>query len=105
MSNCAECQMLPRVDALEREMENNRKDHDDIFNRMRAAETSLAVQETHYNNILEKLVALTASHEILNQKLSILEAKPGKRWDGLVDKLIWAVAGAVVAFLLAKVGL
>jgi predicted nucleic acid-binding Zn-ribbon protein len=34
-----------------------------------------------------------------------LAEKPGKRWDGLVDKLIWGVAGAVLAFLLARIGL
>ena len=34
-----------------------------------------------------------------------LAEKPAKRWDGLVDKLIWGVAGAVLAFLLARIGL
>lgn len=34
-----------------------------------------------------------------------LTSKPGKRWDSLIDKTIWAVAGAVLAFLLAKIGL
>lgn len=34
-----------------------------------------------------------------------LTDKPGKRWDGLVDKIIWAVAGAVLAFVLSKIGL
>lgn len=30
-----------------------------------------------------------------------LTDKPGKRWDGLVDKALWLVAGAVLAWLLA----
>lgn len=30
-----------------------------------------------------------------------LKAKPGKRWDGLVDKFIYAIAGAFAAWLLA----
>ena len=34
-----------------------------------------------------------------------LAAKPGKRWDGLVDKIILTVAAAVVGFFLAKLGL
>ncbi len=34
-----------------------------------------------------------------------LTSKPGKRWDSLIDKIIWAVAGAVLAFVLAKLGL
>ena len=34
-----------------------------------------------------------------------LEGKPGKRWDGFVEKLIWAVAAATVGFVLAQIGL
>lgn len=34
-----------------------------------------------------------------------LTSKPGQRWDSLIDKIIWAIAGAVLAFLLAKIGL
>lgn len=34
-----------------------------------------------------------------------LKEKPGKRWDGLVDKIILTVAAAVVGFFLAKFGL
>ncbi len=30
--------------------------------------------------------------------------KPAKRWEGVVDKIIFAVVGAVVAYLLAKGG-
>jgi len=31
--------------------------------------------------------------------------KPAKRWDGVVEKIIYAVVGAVVAYLLAKAGM
>ena len=34
-----------------------------------------------------------------------LKAKPGKRWDGLVDKIILTIAAAVIGFILAKLGL
>lgn len=34
-----------------------------------------------------------------------LTLKPGKRFDTIVDKLIWAVLAAVVAYILAKIGL
>ncbi len=34
-----------------------------------------------------------------------LSEKPGKRWDNLVDKIVWAVAAALIAFILAKIGL
>ena len=34
-----------------------------------------------------------------------IKDKPGKRWDDIVDKVIWAVLAALIAFLLAKFGL
>ena len=42
--------------------------------------------------------------EIKNDVKS-LTGKSGKRWDGLVDKIIMVVAAAVVGFILAKLGL
>ena len=34
-----------------------------------------------------------------------LTDKPAKRWDGLIDKVIWAVCAAVIAYMLGKIGL
>lgn len=53
----------------------------------------------------EKQGSMGASVERLEQKVDMLEAKPAKRWDNIVDKVIWAVCAAVIAFLLARIGL
>ena len=37
--------------------------------------------------------------------VKVLTEKPGKRWDGIVDKLIWAVLAAVLGFVLARIGI
>lgn len=42
--------------------------------------------------------------EIKSDVKSIKE-KPGKRWEAMVDKIVWAVLAAVIAFLLGRVGL
>lgn len=34
-----------------------------------------------------------------------LTSKSGKRWDNMVEKIIWAVVAAVIGFFLAHVGL
>lgn len=31
--------------------------------------------------------------------------KPGKRWGAIVDKAIWAMLAALIAFVLTKLGL
>ncbi len=41
----------------------------------------------------------------LGHKVDNIEKKPGKRWESIVDKLIWGVVGAVLAFLLTRIGL
>ncbi len=43
--------------------------------------------------------------EKLDSKVTALEEKPVRRVDSLVDKIIWAVCAAVLAFLLARIGL
>ena len=93
-----DCPLAPRVEALERANEQHSSTHREIFDRMRALETSDAVQNAHYKAIDAKLDELT----LMVKELS---GKAGKRWDGLVDKAIWAVAAAVIAFLLGRVGL
>ena len=49
----------------------------------------------------EQLKNMNTSVDTLSSKVDDLEKKPGKRWDGLVEKSVWAVAGAVIAWLAA----
>lgn len=78
---------------------------------------------THRLDELEKrqdnLDKLVTSVEVLATKQQVMEGdvkeiksdvkamaeKPGKRWEAIVDKVIWAVLAAVIAFVLGRVGL
>lgn len=60
--------------------------------------TSVAVMAEQMKTLNKSVAALTGDVEEMKEK-------PAKRWDGLVEKTIWAVAGAVVAYLLTQVGL
>ena len=51
--------------------------------------------------LAQQMESMTKSSDTMSGKVGALEAKPGKRWDGLVDKLLFAVAGAVLAWLAA----
>ena len=42
--------------------------------------------------------------EIKND-VKILTSKPGKRWDSFVEKVLFAVVGAVMGYLFMKLGL
>lgn len=92
--NPRDCPMLPRVQALENANHQHSETHREIFGRLNTLESSGAVQKETLRNIDEKLDDVKAT-------VNSLAEKPGKRWDGLVDKLIYAAAGAVIAWLAA----
>ena len=48
---------------------------------------------------------IKADTEEIKASVQELKDKPGKRWESIVEKAIWAVAAAVIAFLLGRVGL
>jgi hypothetical protein len=53
----------------------------------------------------EQMKTMNTSVSTLTSEVEELREKPGKRWEGLVDKIIWAVAAALLGFVLAKIGL
>lgn len=67
--------------------------------------TSMEVMAERQERVAEKQETVAATVEKLDGKVTALEQKPGKRWDGIVDKVIWAVVAAVIAFLLGRIGL
>lgn len=53
----------------------------------------------------EQLKTMNASVTTLTVEVEELREKPGKRWDSLMDKIVWAVAAALLGFALAQIGL
>lgn len=53
----------------------------------------------------EQLKTMNSNVNNLTNKVDELEGKPGKRWDNIVDKLLWAILAAIVAFFLGRLGL
>lgn len=76
-----------RIDDLER----RQNDLDSIVTTVQV----LAVKEES----IEKKV------DEVNGKLEVIVGEAGKRWNGLVDKVIWTVAAALIGFMLAQIGL
>ena len=53
----------------------------------------------------EQLKTMNTRFSTLTSEVEELKEKPAKRWDNLVEKVIWAVAGALLAATLAQFGL
>lgn len=76
-------ELLRRVDRLE--------EGQMALNRLATAVEVLATRQEDMGQSIKRL----------SVKLDDLEQRPAKRWDKLVEKLLTALAGAFVAFLLA----
>lgn len=94
-----DCPLVPRVEALEKANEQHSRTHREIFKRLGDTETDTAVQQKHMENIDKSLEEIKDGQKSILQKVESLEAKPGKRWDGLVDKLLFTAAGAALMWI------
>ena len=66
-----------------------------ILNRLATSMEVMAQRQEQVADTVDKL----------DSKVTALENKPAKRWEGLVDRALWAAAAAVMGFILAKLGL
>lgn len=57
------------------------------------------------SSLAQSVELMAKTQEKQGKRLEALEQKPAKRWDTLVDKIFWAVAAALISFLLARIGL
>ena len=53
----------------------------------------------------QKMDSMNVSVTTLSQKVDQIESKPVKRYEAIVDKVIWALLGGAIAFILGSVGL
>ena len=98
ISKAAEIRLELRIEQLEKWQESSREFHESFYDWQRsqiARDAKLDEQLKAMNAYLEKVVEYQEGQK----------SKPGKRWDAIVDKAIWAVLAAIIAFVLAKFGL
>lgn len=62
----------------------------------------LVAEQRHQTEAMQEIKADVSK---LDAKVEIIESKPAKRWEGVVDKIIMALVGGIVGYLLVKVGL
>lgn len=67
--------------------------------------TSVEVIASELKNQSNTMKDIKKDVTALGSKVDAIENKPAKRWEGLVERATWAIAAAVIAFLLGRVGL
>lgn len=76
-----------RLDEVEKEQKNQSK--------LITTVSELAIkQESMNENLVE-----------MKDDIKVIKEKPAKRWDSVIDKISMTILGAIILFLLAKLGI
>lgn len=115
-----DCLGLQKAQMLEKQMDKYMTEahgtHSEMFGRIIALEKSDAARNEQYNSIIDKLNTLQADFtkqfgqlqtEFNKALITIaeLKEKPAKRWENIVDKVIWLAIAAMLGYIATKVGL
>ena len=68
-----------------------------------ATSVELLVQENKHQT--EALKEVKDDVTSLTGKVEAIEQKPGKKWESIAEKVLWALVAAVIGFALAHIGL
>lgn len=98
IGKAAAVKLEARIEMLEQWQTESKRFHNIFYDWQREQIARDAKLDEQLSNMEKSLNKLVARQEADDQK-------PRKRWDDIVDKVIWAILAAVIAFILAKVGL
>lgn len=59
-------------------------------------------------SVKEIAMELKAMREDMNKidnRVVAIETKPSKRWEGIVDKIIYTIIGILISFIFLKIGI
>lgn len=68
----------------------------DTLNRLTTAVEVMAAEQKHQTETTSEIKTDVAA---LGQKVDAIEKKPGKRWDGMVEKFFYGIVGALATAL------
>ena len=60
---------------------------------------------TSVASLAKSVEQMAKAQEKQAKRLEALEQKPAKKWESFADKVIWAVAAALIAFIISYLGL
>lgn len=122
-----------RVAALEKADEQHKITHGKIYDRLNTLEKENAVQDVRHQAVMCKLESIDGKYDLFaarleeigksnatqaqllgelnergkrnQERLDALEAKPNKRLDGIIDKVLWFFIEAALIIVALKIGL
>lgn len=87
------------------EMEARGKSNTKRLDAVEKRQDDLEILVTSVAKMATKMEYMEKNLKSIGEKVDNIAAKSGKRWDDIVDKLIWLFVGGIGAFFLARLGL
>lgn len=87
-------------------------DHEHEIGSLKHRMSDVEAQTKAINNLALSVEKLALSVQYMNdeqkesiKRLEVLESKPAKRWEQVISLIITTIVGAVIGFLLSRIGL
>ena len=90
-----------RLAETEARSKSNMKRIDEVVKR----QEQLASIVNSINIIADRQERMSDDIAGIREQVDTMEAKPGKKWESLGEKVLWAIVAAVITYVLAKIGI
>ena len=90
---------LAEVDARSKSNTHRRNDVEEKVDTLQRLTTAVEVMATEQRHQTETMAEIKEDVTALGTKVDAIEKKPGKKWEGMVEKLFYGVLGVLAAAL------
>jgi predicted nucleic acid-binding Zn-ribbon protein len=90
---------LAEVDARSKSNTHRLDDVEEKVDTLQRLTTAVEVMATEQRHQTETMGEIKNDVTALGKKVDAIEKKPGKRWDGMVDKFLYGLVGALATAL------
>ena len=87
---------LAEVDARSKSNTHRLNDVEEKVDTLQRLTTAVEVMATEQRHQTETMAEIKEDGTALGTKVDAIEKKPAKRWDGMVDKVLYGLVGAIV---------
>ena len=96
---------LTETEARSKSNEHRLNEHDDRFGELERRQNDLGELVGTVKVLVDREERMENDVKEIKTDVKNLTAKPGQRWEALVEKIILAITAGIVGFFLSQIGL